>query len=423
MNYKATEFIRGLLKILPLYKKMGKILCEPFSPVLLNEKVKEAIKNVPYYISNDYNSLLEDDDIVESLSRFPILSKNDLLGHEREFVSQKTCKHLLRQQKTGGSTGKTMKLYYSPTITITHDVYPDILMKKYAGKPMRIAMLRGQKPNNDKFSQRISSQRLLLSSYKINANNINKYIDILKREKITCLMAFPSSIVVMAKLIKDKFGSIELPNLKLIFTSSEVFSKEDKILVMEVFKNTSLVDFYCMTEFVAAGYSVGLGHYEFCDNYGFVELIDTGNKTEAGNSIARIVATSIMNTTMPLIRYDTGDLAEIDNLGNVMSIIGRVNHYAIDKNNQQTPCIVIFSKEPVMKVLQYQYYQDSPGVLEVRVLPKESFNEADRMVMINDMKTCFGDRMDCRVSIVEKVEYTPAGKLNRMIQKLDLSAY
>ena len=72
---------------------------------------------------------------------------------------------------------------------------------------------------------------------------------------------------------------------------------------------------------------------------------------------------------------------------------------------------------------QYQYYQDTPGVLEVRVLPKQDFSEEDRKVMLNDMKSAFADSMDCNVRIVDKVEYTRSGKLNRMIQKLDFSVY
>ena len=423
MNNKLKEFVRDLVRFTPRYYKTRRKLSLDFSPVLIEDAIKEAVEHVPYYKKHNYSSFIYHDEEPFSLEHFPILKKDDVLGHEREFVSDRYCKCFLREEKTGGSSGKTMKLYYSPTLSIDRTVFPNMIYDKYVGKMVQLALLRGIIPHNGKLYERIGRHKIVLSSHKLNIDNVEQYINILNNENITCLLAYPSALMVFAKLLKEKGIIFCAPKLKVIFVSSEIFSKEDKTFVKDVFGDITLIDFYSMSEFSTAAYSVDLGHYNFNYNYGYVEFIDTGFTTSLGNHISRIVTTSILNSTMPLIRYDTGDLAEIDNNGEVVSILGRIIHLAVNKNNAAVPCIIIFSKEPMMRVLQYQYYQDTPGVLEVRVLPKQDFSEEDRKVMLNDMKSAFADSMDCNVRIVDKVEYTRSGKLNRMIQKLDFSVY
>ena len=423
MNIKLKEFVRDIVRFTPRYYKTRHQLSEDFSFNKLEASVREAINNVPFYKEHDYSSFLPNAGEKLSLKRFPILTKDDVLGREREFVSKRSCKFFLREEKTGGSSGKTMRLYYSPSLSIDRTVFPNMIYDKYVGKKVQLALLRGLSPSGAKFYERVGGHRIVLSSQLMNVDNIDMYLKILNDEKITCLLAYPSALMVFAGHIRDAEVNVKLPHLKAILASSEIFSLEDKKIVKEIFGNITLIDYYSMSEFAAAAYSVDLGPYKFNDNYGYVEFLPTEHKTPQGNSITKIIATSIMNRTMPLIRYDTGDLAEIDANGNVVSIVGRVNHFAVNKNNSLVPCIVIFDNQAAKKVKQYQYYQDTPGVLEVRVLPKEGFTQGDKLALQSDMKRCFHDTMDCVVKEVDTMETASVGKLKRMIQKLDLSKY
>ena len=386
MNIKLKEFVRDLVRFTPRYFKTRRHLTQEFSIDKLQSAVEKAIINVPYYRSHDYSSYLPSNSGQFSLDRFPIIDKDEVLGREREFVSRKFIKSLLREEKTGGSSGKTMKLYYSPTLSIDRTVFPNMIYDKYVGKKHQLALLRGITPHNGQLFERVGGHRVLLSSHLMTADNVEQYLQILNDEKITCLLAYPSALIVFAGLISDSKVRVQLPNLKAIFASSEIFSLEDKKFVKKVFNDVTIIDYYSMSEFALAAYSVDLGSYQFNYNYGYVEFLPTEYDTPQGNKIAKIVATSIMNSTMPLIRYDTGDLAEIDEHGDVVSIVGRVNHFAVNKSNSLVPCIVIFSNESAKRVKQYQYYQDTPGVLEVRVLPKSDFSNDDKLALQADME-------------------------------------
>lgn len=421
MNLYLKEFVRDLVHLLPTYRQYRASLESPFTMSTLRDAIASAIEHVPYYAQNGYSRYLTEP---FDITAFPILRKDTLIGHEEEFVSDKFIKAFLRKEKSGGSTGQSLKLYYSPTLSIARTTMPDSLYARYVGENLQLAMLRGNRPSSGRISQRIGSKRIVLSSYLMSDNTLDSYLNVLRNEHISCLLAYPSSITVFAHLIKDRYGVASLPELKGIMTSSEIFTREDKELVMSVFPGVPLIDYYSMSEFCAAAHSVGMGNYEFNNNYGYVEFIDTGDRTPAGNRICEIVATSILNSTMPLIRYATADYAELDADGNVLNIIGRTSDYAVNKRGKLSPCIVVFSKAPMMKVLQFQYYQDTPGKVEFHVIPKgDDFTEEDRLTLIKDMEQSFAGAVDCDVKVVSELEKTRIGKLRRMVQRLDLSQY
>ena len=423
MNVKLKEFVRSFVHFTPQYHATRNSLEEQFSIDKLFRAVNQAIADVPYYRKHNYAELLSSDSDEFDISKLPLLSKDDVIGHEKDFVSDRFFKFLLRKEKTGGTTGRPMRLYYSPTLSIQRNAMPDILIERYAPAKSNIAILRGIRPEKNAICQHIGNNRLALSSYQISEDNISKYIDILRRENVAFMTAFPSSITSLAVHIKKRYGVCPDLPLNAIMTSSEIFDSQTKEFVMSVFPNIQIIDYYCMSEYVTAAYSFGLGYYEFNNNYGYVEFIDTGEMSPSGHRISRIVATSIMNETMPLIRYDTGDLVERDVDGNILSIIGRVNHSAVNRNNEVVPCIVIFSNRPISRVLQYQYYQDTPGHLIIKVLPNVDFTEEDRSLMLQNMKDCFADTMDCEVKLVDQIPRTRVGKISRMEQKLNLEAY
>ncbi len=417
MNIKVKEFVRDFARFTPQYHATYKSLSEDFTNEKLRKALIAAIKNVPYYRYYDYKKFLPSVDEPFTLSKFPILKKDDLSGNEMDFVSKKFFKFLLRKENTGGTTGKPLKLYYSPTLSFSRTVYPNMLYEEFVGKPLQLGILRGNKPSQGKFVERVGMHRVIFSSYQLYPENVDRYIENIKNYGITCLLAYPSSLTVLAKLIKAKYGRIRFPKLKAILASSEIFSRENKKLVMDVFEETELLDFYSMSEFAAAAHSVGLGYYQFNNNYGYVEFIDTGLQTAVGNRISKIIATSIMNSTMPLIRFDTGDLAELDDDMNVISIIGRTSDFVVNKNNDLMPCIITPRDRSFENVIAFQYYQPKPGVLEFHVMVNEKFNHEDFNYLSQDVEETFPSRLiESKVVVKRELKKSKQGKLLRLVK-------
>jgi len=379
------------------------------------DTVKYAVAHVPYY--KEYGRYLSSG---AGLNALPVIRKSDISGREKSLVSDRCNIRRLKRIETGGSTGFSLELYRS-----IRDIINGMAMADNAfdsiGSDLRIAVLRGQKPEHG-ICEKINGNTIVLSSYALSVDTVDEYIDCLRRYRISCLHVYPSSIVILARLIKQKYGVADLPMLKGIFSSSEIFSRENKSLVKEVFPNVKIVDYYGHNEQSCCAVAVDDGYFDFNFNCGYVEFLETG-ETINGNRIAEIVSTSVMNRTMPFIRYGTDDYVELDKEGNVVSIIGRTSDFVVNERRQLVPCIILTRDESMLNVISFQYRQHEIGKLDFCVVTNDRFGERDRRSLLEDLEKSFNGQMKCAVVKVESIARTKIGKQKRLIQDLNIKEY
>ena len=380
------------------------------------DAVNEAIGSVPYY-----QSYPKPVGKLEEISQFPILSKADILqAPAGAFVPANACRWLISVKETGGTSGTSLRVYRR-----LREVFGYQQVANYAfsciGKHLKIAQLRGAKPAKGLVAQNVGPM-LILSSYLLNEQNLDQYLSELRDNHISCLHVYPSSLVILARLIKKRYGAINLPDLKGILASSEIFAIEDKKLVKEVFGGVKIVDFYGLNELCCAAIAVDFEPFLFFQDYGYVELIDSGRTTSQGNRIAQIVATSVMNKTMPLIRYATEDYVELDSRGQIIAIIGRTSDFLVNAHNQLIPCIFLNRDISFTHVTNFQFYQDTPGQMTFRVVVDSEFGPTDVANLMEDLTQSFVD-VKPRVEIVDHIEKTRIGKQRRLVQLLNLKDY
>ncbi len=404
------------MSLLPLYniwrRKAKNEKCDKST---IEKNIRNAIDKIPFY--NGYKNFIAEGFDVKKL---PVIRKKDIVGKEHLLINKCRWRFLLNRIETGGSTGVSLSLANSFFDNLKQKAFNDNTFAQI-GTKLNIAELRGRKPKCG-ITQRVSRDRVLFSSYLLNANTLDEYIADFVKCGINCIHAYPSSLVVFARLIKNKYGNWPGKELKGIVTSSEIFSKEDKKFVREVFKGVKIIDIYGHNEMACYAISIDDGFYKFSPEFGYVEFIDTGDVIN-GNRIAEIVATSMMNTTMPLIRYATDDYAELDKDGNVVSIIGRTSDFVVNKMGELAPCIVNTRTESMQNVLNFQFYQAREGKLTFRIIVNEKHNEREKKLLLEDLQMSFLDSMDCDVAIVTEIPKTRIGKQKRLIQELDLTKF
>ena len=254
-----------------------------------------------------------------------------------------------------------------------------------------------------------------MSSYLLTSETIDEYLNYLRIHKISCLHVYPSTISIMARLIKNKYGTADLPELKGVLSSSEILSLSEKKLIREVFGNIKIVDFYSQNELACCAISVNEGMYSFFNSFGHVEFVDTGERVN-DNRICEIVSTGLLNEAMPLIRYATEDYVEVDKNNNVVSIIGRTSDFVYNKKGESAPCIINTRTVSMKNVTNFQYYQPCVGTLVFKVIVTDEFSDSDRQNLLDDMNMSFNGLMDCSVEVVVNIERTKRGKQLRLIQ-------
>lgn len=416
LSFKLKEYIRHIAVRSPLSRRALRKQLEKPTPGKLEAVVRRAIADCPFYSS--YKDLIADG---FDLSALPIIRKPDIINCSRSMVSRRVPSFMVMRKRTAGSTGIPLNVYYTPRMVMTMNAIPEYLFSKFCSKPM-IGVLRDH-TTNDSFSQDGGYRHWLFSPYKLNADTLDDYIREMEARKIDCLHVYPSALCIFARLIRQRYGVSPLTRLKGILASSEIFSREDKELIMEVFPGVKIIDLYGHNEHVCSAYAEDLGHYNFFNGYGYVELIDTGERVNGDHRVCEIVATSLANTVMPFIRYGTFDYAEVDADGNVVAIIGRSSDFIVNRHGAVVPCLFLNRRESTRHVLNRQYYQSAPGKMCIRVVVTPDFNDDDHRMLLEDMHTSFGDSFDCEVKAVDHIERTARGKQKRLVRDFEIKDY
>jgi phenylacetate-CoA ligase len=412
MNYWKKLLLKRFIRVFPLYwRTYARISKGDPNNNLLKKSISNALANVPYYRKKYGNVAIGN----KGLDNFLILRKSDIVKNEELFISDKYNKKILLKKSTGGTTGISLKIFSFYKSEIRETAYLDYVFSLIAkGNNLRMAVLRGNKPSAGIYEYKY--RRLLLSSYDLSKENVKFYVGLLKKYKINCLYVYPSSLHLFCKYLFELGNEVELPQIKGILSSSEILSTADKNTILKIFPDIKLIDLYGQNEHVAMAISINKDYYKFFDSYGYVEFIYSSNFRQ--NRTAEIVATNYINDVMPLIRYATDDYVEIDSNGNIVSIIGRKQDFIINKQNEIVPCIFSERKHTLENVLNFQYYQDTVGILEYRVVTNNKFGKKDLEAIEEDLRDSFSNKIDPIVQIVNEIEKTKAGKQKRLIQKL-----
>jgi phenylacetate-CoA ligase len=409
MNYWRKYLIKKMIRITPgYYRHKRRITRQEKSNN--SELTNHIIKSIPYYQERGYDRL--------NNGNYPFLCKSDIVGREESLISPKVWKPFLIKISTSGTSGRSLNIYKTINEVIKEEAFIRHAFS-IIGKNLRIAVLRGNRPSSGIYEYKYG--HLLLSSYHINRQTILEYLRLIKKYRINCLHVYPSSFILFCKYLEEAIGEdkAELPAIKGVLSSSEILTSEMKNKILKLFPDITLIDLYGQNEHVAFALSVNKGPYHFYNTYSMVEFLDT-DFMNGKNRIKEIVGINVTNKGMPLIRYRTEDFVEVDENGNIISIVGRTNDFVVNKNKDIVPCIVATRENIMSNVLAAQYYQDKIGELRYKIRINEKFTEKDTRNIQNEIADCFQGLMQVIVEVVDDFEKTKNGKHIRVVQKLDL---
>lgn len=342
---------------------------------------------------------------------------------KEELKQRSQPKGLYLKGFTSGTTNSPLTVYRSfVSILLEEYIFKTYTHKNGVPLSSNIAVIRGDmiKDVNDLTSPywivKPFTRRLVMSSFHLSPESIPFYLDKLQEFKPDMIMAYPSSITLIAREAIKIGWSLDW-DFKGVFTSSETFSPEDKKLVEQVFGH--VFDHYGQAERVAVLQSCSLGNYHVRVDYSKVEF----EKDEDG---LKIVGTNYYNSAMPIERYDTGDYvkgyesSKVCECGNnspyVTQIIGRDDDYILLTDGRKVGRLDVAFKD-IEGLFACQIEQTSYQKILVKYVCEEGINShiVSESILLN-LQLRLGSTIHIECHSVLSIPRTKAGKFKSVIR-------
>ena len=279
---------------------------------------------------------------------------------------------------------------------------------------------RGAHRDRPSVTERVTG-RLLLNATSLSPGRARDWASAMVRHRARFLKGHPSALLHFALFVREQ--QLDLPPLRAVFTTGEVLQPETRRLIQSVF-GAPVADAYGSMERVVAACECPSGRMHINADYGLWDVEATDGDPLSGQPRARIIGTGLYNYSMPLIRFDLGDVVDAPPegpcpCGRTLPTVGRIHGRSVDAITTPdgrviTAAAVVFNGVP--GILRGQLVQDESSHLHVRVLPTPAFDEAGAAMLTERMRVMFGAAMSATVERVTGVDdFGPDGEKHRAV--------
>ncbi|MDG3547076.1 phenylacetate--CoA ligase family protein [Methanobacterium formicicum] len=395
-----------------------------FQEKQLKKLLEHAKNHVPYY--KDVKLV---NDPFRSLENFPIIEKEIIQEDMKKFVSDNIPRNKAYYVSTGGTSGNQLDLYLDNSTYAKEWAFVMNAWKRVGFKPGdKLISFRGvefKKSDKGIFWHHNPIYCMLeMSPFHLSDENLLNYIKKIKKFGPKFIHGYPSAISILADYLERK--NEQIPGIRAILAVSENIYPWQRDKIEKTF-NARLFSFYGQSERVIfASECEKNDQYHVYPEYGFTEIVDKNNVHTDKNG--GLVGTSFLNYYMPFIRYKTGDHAQFDidkcvcgrNHRIIKNLIGRWNQeMVIGKDNSLISVTALNLHSNILKnIHKYQFYQDTEGVLIVRIISKEKFDATNPEKIKESLNKKTGSNLDILIEEVETIPLTKRGKHQMLIQKI-----
>lgn len=378
----------------------------------LKELLQHAVSKVPYY-----EAFQEQMD----LKKFPVVTKMDFKENLQSFLAAGFDVEKLHTMSTSGSTGTPFTVYMNGqkrSRVIAEILYYNHQEGLYLGERyMYLKTWRKRKPPIESFMQNVVPVDVL----RLDEEKLRQVVAILKKDQnISYLLAYASVYDALAKYLRENGVSGDF-SPRRILSSSTLLREETK----EILENTfgcPVLDRYSNQENGLLGQTRenGCSYYVNFPSY-YMELLSLTSDAPAKlGEVGRVVVTDLYNYAMPMIRYDTGDLAlasRVSSGGAVLElqkIMGRQLDAIYDtKERMLTAHTWSVHMRKYHKVRQWQFIQHGKKNYELILNdPERHYTQED---YTDTVLGILGKDAELTLTYVEEIPVTASGKFKNTV--------
>ncbi|MBB3123177.1 phenylacetate-CoA ligase [Mesoflavibacter sabulilitoris] len=418
------------------YKKLFKSQDDLSFNELKNIQNEKFIKfiNEAKFKSTFYKKFYKNIDLstiksISDIHKLPILKKEDLRKNINEVHTIKPKDGII--SKTGGTTGKPLKVVFTIDDTNRRYAYLDNFRGQYGYKlGKKTAWFSGKNllskkdiKNNRFWKYDFINKVRYYSTFHINENYLKYYLNDLINFKPEFIVGFPSTLLEIANYGKRNGIVFPKNTIKAIFPTAETVSKEVR-QILSIYYNTIVIDQYASSEGAPFIFQCKEGNYHLDIRTGVFEVLDHDNREV---NQGRLVVTSFTTHGTPLIRYDIGDMIKKSDSPKcscnnenpkIDKVIGRLNDYIFSK---ETGKINLGNVSNTLKgvegIIKFQVVQKSIEEITILIVTDETFDKKNEKIFLKNWRDRVGQIMKIHVRRVDKILVEKSGKF-RIVKNL-----
>lgn len=425
ITLKKNRFEKEYLEISALRNRES--LCN-FITQRWNELILHADEHSRYYHHIFKKiELIQDGSVdLSRIGEIPILTKEIIRKYHHYLISDDYHTRQWFYNSSGGSTGEPIRLIqddiYSKWGDATHYFYfkniiniDEPTVKKVVLWGSERDLFKGGMGYKAKIQNWLSNT-IFLNSFRMTDYNIEKYIHKINSFKPDIVRGYAGSLFELCKYAETKKLSIYRP--KVVISAAENLSDTMRNVIESNF-GTKLYNFYGSREVsnLAGECKNGLLHPFLFWNY--MEVLDNNNQPVHEGKEGKVVVTTLFNYSMPLIRYEIGDMAIVGPdhcscghfLPTLKKVTGRITDHFILENGTIihgeyfTHLFYLKDWIKAFKIIQEDYLK-----IRIQIVISSKINPSDQADIENKIKLVMGP--NCRITwnIVDEIPKTPTGK-------------
>ncbi len=368
------------------------------------------------------------------LAGLPTIDKETLRDHLLEMCTTDPQGRGVDYTSTGGSSGEPLRFYINAERSAIEYAY---LVASWGrvGYELRVpqAVFRGQIVPEGRHGLRHIYDPILrrhyYSNFHMTHQNMRAYLDHVATLGPCFLHVYPSSVTTLARHLQHA-GRAAPDNVRGILSGSEMVYSKDREQAEKLFKARYFSWYGHSEKLVLASECEHSTDYHVWPTYGYFELLGADGRvvTEPGQR-GEITGTGFINTVVPFIRYRTGDFATLG--GDRCAQCGREHTILRDVEGRWPRGGLMTSEGSVISMTAfnvhddtfdntygYQFVQAERGKAILRVVPSESFNDADRSLILRRATERLGGQIELTVDVCESLARTRNGKQIRVVSSL-----
>lgn len=431
-NYRYTAPFENLLEQINSTAKLTGKQIEDIQFSRLLKMLTHARDYVPYYnkLFKEFGINIQKFQDLNDIHKIPVLEKDQFRNNIQQFYSSRPGDSGYFTQTTSGSTGTPLTLSVNEetyklamALLVNHEQMHGVEFGRpratFAGRMVKRA--HDNKPPFSRYNKH--ENQLLFSSYHINKENVSSYVYELNNFRPEEIIGYPSSIYELAYNMKVTNNSLSF-RPKLIVTNSETLLDWQRDTIEEVL-SAPVRDYYGTAEYVIFASQCDQLKYHINPLVGLLEIVNSKDQPTIDEE-GDVIATSLTNYTMPLIRYRIGDRAVLSakpcgcglNSSILDKIEGRVDDLIITQDNLKIGRLDHIYKN-LTNIKEGQILQVSRKKCIIKIVRGSLSDPVDVESLISNFHKRVGTSLDVDVEFVDSIPRGKNGKFKAVLNLVE----